>query len=447
MDDVALLIALRGETEEYVLGAVEPRRDLVVTRRCVDTAEVLAAGLAGLGALAVIGDEFDPDRALVARLEQAGVRTAIVTTPTHAGEVEAIGAHPLVGRGADLVAGIEALAALVRAGTGAEPQVAGVAGEPAAASDAQGQADEHGTANGDPGRMIAVTGPHGAPGRTAVTINLAAELVVDGGDVVIVDADVWGASVAPAFALTDTTAGLAAAVRAASRGTLDVTSFERLCLPITRGLRVLAGVSRAARWREISTPAVADVWEVARRAASTTIVEAPVLVPEEETDAFDQLGPARNAVADSVLTAADVVVVVGAAEPIGIERLVAHLLDLRERHPRLEPIVVVNRLRASAAGTRPEESVREALARFAGVDDPVLVADDRPAYDRALLGGGVLAETAPRSPARRGLRELARRVSPPPAPSGQHAGGRRERRTPRRSLLAAVRRSARMMPD
>src|SRR5699024_6666238 len=157
--------------------------------------------------------------------------------------------------------------------------------------------------------------------------------------------------------------------------------------------------------------------------------------------------PARNAVADSVLTTADAVIVVGAAEPIGIERLVTYLIDLRERYPDLELVVVVNRLRASAAGTRPEECVREALARFAVADGPVLGAAARTASDRGLPSGGVLAEAAPRAPARRGLRELARRVTPAPVSSEQRTGGRRARRSSRRGLLAAVRRSGRMMSD
>ncbi|MPV48887.1 hypothetical protein GCG21_02445 [Pseudactinotalea sp. HY160] len=455
MAEVALLIALRGPAEEFLIGEIAPRSDLVVTRRCIDAAEVLAAGLAGLGRLAIVAHDLGVDRALVARLGQVGVRTAVVTEPGRVPEVEAIGAVPLVGAGADLLRGIEALAESVRAGD--RSAGADVPGAPDA-SDAPGFRASDAAGAPDPpdsrgsrgpaaeaeasGRIVAVTGPTGAPGRTTVAINLAAELVVDGGRTVLVDADVWGASIAPAFALTDTTAGLAAAVRAASRGTLDESGFERLCLPVTPGLRVLAGIGRAGRWREVAGPALGGVWEVARRAAPMTVIEAPVLVPEDDTDAFDQLGAGRNAVAASVFAAADAVVVVGAAEPIGIERLVTYLLDLRESHPQIDPIVVVTRLRASAAGSRPDESVREALARFAGVHDPVLVADDRTACDRALLSGGVLAETAPRSPARRGLRELAHRVGPPPAPP-ERTGGRRRARPRRRFVPAwAARRTA-----
>ena len=102
------------------------------------------------------------------------------------------------------------------------------------------------------------------------------------------------------------------------------------------------------------------------------------------------------------MAAADALVVVGAAEPVGIQRLVQTLLDLdgRDGVPARRQ-VVVTRVRADAAGPRPDDSVREALHRFAGVDDVLLVPDDRVACDKAGLAGASLAEVAPRSPARR----------------------------------------------
>jgi MinD-like ATPase involved in chromosome partitioning or flagellar assembly len=71
------------------------------------------------------------------------------------------------------------------------------------------------------------------------------------------------------------------------------------------------------------------------------------------------------------------------------------------------PVVVVNKLRASAVGSHPEQRVREALARFAGVQEPRFVPDDRDALDAAVLAGRALAESAPTSPARRAIGALA----------------------------------------
>ena len=79
------------------------------------------------------------------------------------------------------------------------------------------------------------------------------------------------------------------------------------------------------------------------------------------------------------------------------------------------------RVRPSSVGPSPRRRVIDALARFAGVSDPVLVPDDREAYDAALLLGRTLAEVAPDSPARRALQALAAELA------GLPAAGRRER--------------------
>jgi len=68
-------------------------------------------------------------------------------------------------------------------------------------------------------------------------------------------------------------------------------------------------------------------------------------------------------------------------------------------------------VRASSVGSRANDAVREALARFVGVEAPVLVPDDRVACDGALLAGQAIREHAPGSPARRAIAALAERLS------------------------------------
>ena len=138
------------------------------------------------------------------------------------------------------------------------------------------------------------------------------------------------------------------------------------------------------------------------------------------------LGPRRNGATLSALDAADIVLAVGAAEPVGIQRLVQGLGELAgsATHPR----VVVNRIRASAAGPRPERAVTEALARYAGVSDAVLVPDDRDALDRAMLEGVTLRAAAPASPARVALQDLAEELAGHASPAPAKGRGRRARR-------------------
>jgi Flp pilus assembly CpaE family ATPase len=74
--------------------------------------------------------------------------------------------------------------------------------------------------------------------------------------------------------------------------------------------------------------------------------------------------------------------------------------------------------------------VVEALRRYAGVDRVVVVPDDRPALDAALLAGRTLTEHAPASPARVALAALAAELA------GALPAGRGRRRAAGRSRTA-----------
>jgi Flp pilus assembly CpaE family ATPase len=72
---------------------------------------------------------------------------------------------------------------------------------------------------------------------------------------------------------------------------------------------------------------------------------------------------------------------------------------------------VVNHVRASVAGPRPAAAVREALARYAGVERVHVVPEDREAFDTALREGRMLREVTPGAAGRRAVAELAVRVA------------------------------------
>lgn len=397
---IGVLVALRDAFEQEVVAAVDRHSDLVVVRRCADSAEVVAAALAGLGTVAVLDAELGIDRSLIARLAAAGAAAVVVGAPGDVERLRSVGAValPRTAEPGQVVTAVRRAADDAPEVEAAAPEVQEVLPSP------------------ERGGLIAVWGPHGSPGRTSVAVTLAAELAASGHPTLLIDADVWGAAIAPSLGLLEESAGLAAALRAAEHGTLDAGSLTRVTAKISERLRVLPGLPRASRWREVSTPSIDAVWEAARAMARWVVVDTPVWVPEEEMAGFDAvLGPRRNAVGVSALAAADVLVVVGAAEPIGIQRLVQALLDLEDRGDRLPPIrhVAVTRVRASAAGPRPEASVAEALARFAGVERPVLIPDDRTALDKATLAGATLTEIAPKSPARTAVAALARTIAAP----------------------------------
>ncbi|MEE6296718.1 hypothetical protein [Georgenia wangjunii] len=264
-----------------------------------------------------------------------------------------------------------------------------------------------------PGRLVVVWGPPGAPGRTTVAVNLAAELAAAGGSCLLVDADTEAPSVAQVLGLLDETAGIAAAARAAANGRLDRAALARACLTVD-GFRVLSGLTRADRWRELPPTSLEVVWERARELAAWTVVDTGAGIEGAGAGFEASFGPRRHQATLSALAAADVVVVVGAGEPVGIHRLVTALHDLADRAvcaPGAERVVLVNRVRVSAAGPQPERSIHEALVRFAGVEDAVLVPDDRAALDRCVLVGETLVQGAQGSPARAAFTGLAARLA------------------------------------
>ena len=74
----------------------------------------------------------------------------------------------------------------------------------------------------------------------------------------------------------------------------------------------------------------------------------------------------------------------------------------RRRRPR----VVVNRVRASAVGSRPERRIADALGRFAGMEDVTYLPWDQATLDGAMFAGKSLAEFAPQSELRRAIATL-----------------------------------------
>ncbi|WP_024287693.1 hypothetical protein [Cellulomonas sp. KRMCY2] len=456
-----VLCAVRGAAETAVVrGIGAGGGQLEVTRRCADLAELLASAAAGLGQVAVLSADLPGlDREAVNHLHGSGV-WVVALADQHRGwqgaRLRLLGVDVVL-EGPDTeqtVAGavsavIDAAQRGVRPGgltvepgaapdhqegaTPGDPAPAAPgarAGRPAAAAGspgAGGTADpacEPDAASRQPGVVIAVWGPTGAPGRTTVALNLAAELAArpgGAGGALIVDADTYGGTVAQMLGLLDEAPGIAAAARAAGTGRLDAVALAGLTPMLDGGLRVLTGISRAARWPEVSASSLEVVWAAARDLAAWTVVDCGFGLEQDEVLSYDTRAPHRNAATLSALAEADVVVVVGGGDPIGLQRLVRGLGDLTDAGvPSFGRYVVVNRVRASASGPHPGAAIRDALLRYAGVTDAHLVPEDRAACDGAVLAARTLREHAPASPARRAVAALAGVIAPVRTGVGAH---------------------------
>ena len=423
-----VLSAVRGAREATLVRALGGSPRLEVTRRCADLAELLAAAAAGLGRLAVVSASLPGlDRAAVDHLRASGVLVlGLGDDDWPAERVVALGVDGVAGPD-DPVDAIVDLAQGLLSGSARGPSGPTLAEGPPGASRPGGSPDVlgPGASPGDPvaGRVVAVWGPTGAPGRTTLALTLASELCAltrRTGSVLLVDADTYGGCVAQALGMLDEAPGIAAAARAAATGRLDAAGLAALTPLLGNGLRVLTGISRAARWPELPAAHLALVWAAARDLAAWTVIDCGFGIEQDEALSYDTRAPQRNAATLSALAEADLVIVVGRGDPIGLQRLVRSLGDLDDLGiPAARRWVVVNRVRASASGSRPRQVVRDALRRYAGVDAH-LIPEDQPSCDGAVLAARTLTEHAPGSPARRAVVELATEVLSSDVPAGAH---------------------------
>jgi MinD-like ATPase involved in chromosome partitioning or flagellar assembly len=416
----------QGWENDLVAALDRPGSGMTVVRRCVDVADVLTAATTGQASVVVLSTGLRRlDTEVVQRLDAAGLAIVGIYPPgddrTKA-RMQRIGITDLIG---DDV-GAPALVAAARAamsrisdghrgillpGAPADPRYA----LPPADSAPEIESPRRPAADPPPGgRVIAVWGPSGAPGRTTLAANLAAESAAAGVPTLLVDADVYGGVLASAFGLLDESPGLAGACRQAANGRLDLAELTNLVWSIGPNLRLLTGITRADRWPEIRPSAIPTVLSVARSMASVTVVDCGFCLEADEEITFDTAAPRRNGATLAILAGADVLLAVGAADPPGMERLIRGLAELREMVPDANAKVVLNRSRRSAASV---SEATDALARFSGATVTAALPDDGASMDKAWKLGVSLASAAPGSPLRRAIRDLAAALSPVPATS------------------------------
>nr|WP_243847496.1 P-loop NTPase [Microbacterium ulmi] len=267
-------------------------------------------------------------------------------------------------------------------------------------------ADAVGEARTSP-RTIVVWGPAGAPGRSTLAIELAAELARGGRRVALVDADAHAPSIALQLGLADEGPGFAAACRQAERGGLDAHELARISAPLGRtGVDVLTGINRPSRWPELGDARVTAALGACRDWADYTVVDVAASLERDEEIVSDLEGPRRNAATLAALKAADLVVAVAAADPVGISRFLRAHAELRAVIGVTPVVVVANRLRPGALGIDARGQVRRTLDRFAGIRDVWFVPSDARSTDAALLAARPVAEIAPKSPLTLAVRRL-----------------------------------------
>ncbi len=376
-----VFLAAGAAWESPALADLERHRDVVVLKRCVDVDDLLASVTNGQADVAVVSlDAPGLDASSVAHLRRHAVRPVAVTEAA-GDDLDAREQAQRLGIGAvvavrdlgtlrDVVTTVEDVADTCQRSSG---EAAPIAQAPAA--------------GGAEGRLVVVWGPAGAPGRTTVATSLASEVARRGRPGILVDLDPYGGAVAQQLGILDEVSGLLSASRLAAAGTLE-ERFATVCRGVGDHLAVVTGLPRADRWREVRGAHVERLLETARSRGDVVVDTGFSL----EEDAGSDFGgrPGRNTLTLVALDAADEVVVVGAADPVGLARLARGLVELRERGTGVPVRVVVNRMRASIGWSEKDiAGMVEGFSRVAGLH---FLPDDRSVVDRALVSGRALVD-------------------------------------------------------
>lgn len=265
-------------------------------------------------------------------------------------------------------------------------------------------------------RLTVVWGPHGAPGRSTIAIQLAAEFARRGRRTALVDADTVAPSAALLLGLGDDAPGIAAACRRAELGGLDAGELTRLSSMVTTSggeIAVLPGINRPSRWPELSATRLESALRACREWREETVVDVSDAFDADDEATFDLAGPRRHAATTAAVREADAIIAVASADPLGISRFVRDHAELCRLSGSAPISVVVNRVRSGPLGIDARTQVRRTLDRFAGITEVTFLPFDQRAADAALLHARVMADVTPRSTFVAAIRDLAGSLTPP----------------------------------
>jgi len=396
---ICVVLLAAGEAwESPALADLEQHREIVVLKRCVDVDDLLASVTSGQADVAVVSlDAPGLDPASIAHLRRHDVRPIAVTAaPADDLDVREQ-AQRLTIRAVVSVRDLTSLPEVVAT-------VEDIADTRARAIDEA--LPEAPVTDDVEGRLVVVWGPTGAPGRTTVATNLAAEVARRGSATVLVDLDPYGGAVAQQLGILDEVSGLLSASRLAGSDHLE-DRFATVCRGVDDHLSVITGLPRADRWREVRGAHVERLLETAR-SRGHVVVDTGFSLEEDPASDFGGR-PGRNTLTLTALDAADEVVVVGAADPVGLARLARGLVELRDRGTGAPVRVVVNRMRGSIGWSEKDiAGMVEGFSRVAGLH---FLPDDRGGADKALVTGRALVEGGDSSLVR-GLGALADAIFP-----------------------------------
>lgn len=340
------------DREGAIAAELSTHRDAELVLRCVDRVELLAAIRGGnLDALIVVEHVAWFDRQCGMEASRAGVRVVSVTD-----DAPVIGSSAVVDPRSSLD---EILTACESAAPSSLP-------EPV----------DPGT-----GRLTAVWGPKGSPGRTRVAVELALELATTGIEAALIDGDPYGGDALQTLGVVDELPNLVWAARMAGKAKFDVEEVR--CLRrVGSGVVLIPGLPRSDLWADVSDFGYRELLLAARRLFDHTICDVGFCLESDLLGRFDG-SEGRNRLTRSTLTEADRVVAVCEAQPIGLKNFLWAYQELIELVDPDRIVIIANKVLGGS-----EREISELLRRETG-KRPTAYLPDRPEIARSAVLEGV----------------------------------------------------------
>lgn len=324
-----VILAIPDLEYEAELVRIAESHGLHVVRRCLDAADMLAYALSDAGAIVVMSGGLprltrdvvmqlrQGDRIVVGIFDSAGARSDLPQVSTWIpGEVDAA---TMAAQLTQVIQGFGVEASPGESEVAVAPPVAG-------------------------GELIAVWGPHGAPGRTSIAIGLADAMAGRGLRVGLVDADTEAAAVAFALGIIDRPPGLLGACRRVEHSSLDVQALSGCCRRV-HDWSVLTGLDGAQRGARLRATSLDMVRQACRTVFDVTIVDTSAGLTSIDTGPW---GAEPNLASRSLISHADHVVVVADASALGAARLASQWPDLMSCATTAQVTIVRNRVKRGA---------------------------------------------------------------------------------------------------
>ena len=248
------------------------------------------------------------------------------------------------------------------------------------------------------GRLVAVWGPKGAPGRSTVAVELAAEIAAQEPATALVDGDTYGGDLAQMLAVVEELPTIVWAAQSASDGTLGQGSIASMLRRTSaNGPVLLPGINRSELWSDITLFGWERLLDVFTATFRYTIVDVGFGLEND-----DRLQHGRDRLARQTIQEADSVVAVCRADPTGLKTFLWSAERLKEIRPLDEVFVVANRVASGDA-----DEVRYILKKHLG-KRPLICIPSRDQDLRAALDRGVpVRDIKPGGEISARIRELA----------------------------------------